>query len=327
MALYLRGRTSQIQGLHMPVDGSPDLVEQKYVDDTMIFYQHKSSGFVDGVDDVCTWGEHQVVAGLLHDVIDDTGQDIRNVREMFGGDVAKLVAGVSRLSHINQLLRRHRRTSVHRTSSNNGGLTQEEINSLRVMLLGMVNDPRVVLIKLADRLHNMRTIYALPPAKAHAVAQETLAVWCSLASRLGVWAVKAELEDLCFAVLQPQIFCRLRSELAAIWSPDKDWRYSRRMTKRAKRKALMYGEEADGEQKRHAFVVEEEPTMKELLESVIPFDVLEDRWKRRSMLGMLTRSGTRGRKKTKLMHDAEVALASLAACEEALERELLISTS
>ncbi|PPS05843.1 hypothetical protein GOBAR_AA14808 [Gossypium barbadense] len=85
-------------------------------------------------------------------------------------------------------------------------------NNLRVMLLGMVDDPRVVLIKLADRLHNMRTIalkdviilysYALPLAKAQAVAQETLLVWCSLASRLGLWALKAELEDLCFAVLQ-----------------------------------------------------------------------------------------------------------------------------
>ncbi|CAL9154882.1 unnamed protein product, partial [Musa hybrid cultivar] len=61
------------------------------------------------------------------------------------------------------------------------------------MLLGMVDDPRVVLIKLADRLHNMRTIYALSLPKAQAVAQETLAVWCSLASRLGVWALKSEL--------------------------------------------------------------------------------------------------------------------------------------
>lgn len=269
-----------------------------------------------------------VVAGLLHDVVDDGDQDIRRIRELFGGDVAKLVAGVSKLSRINQLLRRHRRTSIHRTPSSNGGLTQEEVNSLRVMLLGMVNDPRVVLIKLADRLHNMRTIYALPPSKSLAVAQETLAVWCSLASRLGVWAVKAELEDLCFAVLQPQTFCRLRAELAAIWSPDKDWRYFRRITKRAKRKALMYGEDLDEHlQRKHNFMDEGEPTMKELLESVIPFDVLEDRQKRRYMLGMLTKSGSCGRKKTKVMQDAEVALASLAACEEALERELLISTS
>ncbi|KOM31476.1 hypothetical protein LR48_Vigan01g103100, partial [Vigna angularis] len=75
-------------------------------------------------------------------------------------------------------------------------------SNLRVMLLGMVDDPRVVLIKLADRLHNMRTIHALPLQKAQAVAEETLIIWCSLASRLGLWALKAELEDLCFAVLQ-----------------------------------------------------------------------------------------------------------------------------
>lgn len=89
----------------------------------------------------------------------------------------------------------------------------------------------------------------------------------------------------------------------------------------------MYGEEVDEQQRNHTSVDEEEPTMKELLESVIPFDMLEDRQKRRSLLGMLTKSGSRGRKKTKVMHDAEVALASLAACEETLERELLISTS
>lgn len=270
-----------------------------------------------------------VVAGLLHDVIDDTSQDIQNIRYLFGDDVAKLVAGVSKLSHINQLLRRHRRTSAERTVSKNGSLSLGEINSLRVMLLGMVNDPRVVLIKLADRLHNMRTIHALPPSKAHAVAQETLAVWCSLASRLGMWAVKAELEDLCFAVLQTQTFRKLRHELAAMWSPDKDWRYSKRITKRAKRKALLYGEDLNEHllQRRVDFMDEEEPTMKELLESVMPFDVLSDRQKRRRMLGMLTKSGSCGRKKTRVMRDAEVALASLAACEEALERELLISTS
>ncbi|CAN6486468.1 unnamed protein product [Victoria cruziana] len=119
-----------------------------------------------------------VVAGILHDVIDDAGENLQNVQDEFGEDVAKLVSSVSRLSYINQA------------------------NNLRVMLLGMVDDPRVVLIKLADRLHNMRTIYALPLSKARAVAEETLAIWCSLASRLGVWAVKAELEDLSFAVLQ-----------------------------------------------------------------------------------------------------------------------------
>uniref|UniRef100_A0A7N0U717 GTP diphosphokinase n=1 Tax=Kalanchoe fedtschenkoi TaxID=63787 RepID=A0A7N0U717_KALFE len=138
-----------------------------------------------------------VVAGILHDVVDDTCESLRSIEETFGDDVATMVAGVSRLSFINQLLRRHRSKNVHQ-----GTLGHEEANDLRVMLLGMIDDPRVVLIKLADRLHNMRTIYALPAPKAQAVAQETLIIWCSLASRLGLWALKAELEDLCFAVLQ-----------------------------------------------------------------------------------------------------------------------------
>ncbi|KAH1223209.1 putative GTP diphosphokinase RSH3, chloroplastic [Glycine max] len=155
-----------------------------------------------------------VVAGILHDVVDDTCQSLRDIEAEFGDDVVKLVASVSRLSYINQLLRRNRRVSV-----NQGVLGQEEASNLRVMLLGMVDDPRVVLIKLADRLHNMRTIYALPLQKAQAVAEETLIIWCSLASRLGLWALKAELEDLCFAVLQPQIFQKMRADLASMWSP------------------------------------------------------------------------------------------------------------
>ncbi|KAJ8424356.1 hypothetical protein Cgig2_023361 [Carnegiea gigantea] len=94
-----------------------------------------------------------VVAGILHDVIDDAGESLRSIRESFGNDVSQMVAGVSRLSYINQLLRRHRRINA-----NQNPLSHNEANNLRVMLLGMVDDPRVVLIKLADRLHNMRTM-------------------------------------------------------------------------------------------------------------------------------------------------------------------------
>ncbi|XVF30428.1 hypothetical protein REPUB_Repub16aG0056400 [Reevesia pubescens] len=106
-----------------------------------------------------------VVAGVLHDVVDHTCESLFSIETEFGDEVARLVAGVSRLSYINQLLRRHRRIN-----DNQSTLGHEEANNLRVMLLGMVDDPRVVLIKLADRLHNMRTIYALPLAKAQAVA-------------------------------------------------------------------------------------------------------------------------------------------------------------
>ena len=76
-----------------------------------------------------------------------------------------------------------------------------------------MDDPRVVLIKLADRLHNMRTLHVLNPEKARALAHETQSVWCSLAARLGVRALNSELEDLCFAVLQPSTYRRLRLEV------------------------------------------------------------------------------------------------------------------
>ncbi|KAL5098704.1 hypothetical protein RYX36_003031 [Vicia faba] len=142
-----------------------------------------------------------IVAGISHDIVYDTCQSLHDIETEFGDDVAELVASVSKLSYINQLLRRHRRVNV-----NQGVLGQEEASNLRVMLLGMIDDPRAVLIKLAGRLHNMRTIYALPLHKAQAVAEGTLIFWCSLALRLGLWALKAELEDLCFAVLQVVAF-------------------------------------------------------------------------------------------------------------------------
>lgn len=258
-----------------------------------------------------------VVAGILHDVVDDTSESLHNIGEMFGKDVAKLVSGVSRLSYINQLLRRHRRINV-----NQGTLGHEEANSLRVMLLGMVDDPRVVLIKLADRLHNMRTIYALPPPKAQAVAQETLVIWCSLASRLGLWALKAELEDLCFAVLQPQTFRQMRADLASMW------RHKNRAGNLRTAKATLLaplteeGSTSDYEDSMAVDVI----CMKDLLEAVLPFDLLVDRRKRTNFLHDLAKC-SHACTKPKVVRDAGLALASLVVCEEALEWELLISNS
>ncbi|XP_004309075.1 PREDICTED: uncharacterized protein LOC101294615 isoform X1 [Fragaria vesca subsp. vesca] len=259
---------------------------------------------------------HTVVAGILHDVVDDTCKSFNHIEEEFGDDVAKLVAGVSRLSYINQLLRRHRRINV-----NDGRLGHEEANNLRVMLLGMVDDPRVVLIKLADRLHNMRTIYALPPEKAQAVAKETLVIWCSLASRLGLWAMKAELEDLCFAVLQPQMFKNMRADLASMWSSSSKVGNSKRISARA---TLNEGSSVlDNER---SIDDEDVTTMKDLLEAVVPFDVLLDRRKRSNFLSTLGQD-LQTHKIPKVVHDAGIALASLVICEEALEQELIISTS
>jgi GTP pyrophosphokinase len=131
-----------------------------------------------------------VAAGLLHDTLDDTMLTAAQLSALFpDSDVPLLVAGVSKMSGVSQL---------HRDA--HASLPRAEVDALRAMLLAMA-DVRVVLIKLADRLHNLRTVGALPPAAAARVAAETLEVFCPLASRLGVWRVKAELEDACFRVL------------------------------------------------------------------------------------------------------------------------------
>ncbi|GAA0140211.1 pyrophosphatase [Lithospermum erythrorhizon] len=262
-----------------------------------------------------------VVAGILHDVVDDTCESLQSIEREFDSDVAKLVAGVSRISYINQLLRRNRRVNVNQTK-----LSNEEADNLRVMLLGMVNDPRVVLIKLADRLHNMRTIYALPLAKAEAVAQETLAIWCSLASRLGLWALKAELEDLCFAVLQPHVFLRMRADLASVWRVANSIGPQRRNSARSTSLALPDQKNLISECEEPVKSDPDNISMKVLLQAVLPFDLVLDRKRRSHFLENL---GTGSGKQTmpKVVQDAGIALASLVICEEALERELFISTS
>ncbi|CAN4089402.1 unnamed protein product [Withania somnifera] len=262
-----------------------------------------------------------VVAGILHDVVDDTDESLDTIEREFDTDVANLVAGVSRLSFINQLLRRHRRLNV-----NQGALSHDEANNLRVMLLGMVDDPRVVLIKLADRLHNMRTIYALPPAKVQAVAQETLAIWCSLASRLGLWALKAELEDLCFAVLQPQIFLRMRADLASMWGHSNRTGNARKIYGKSSSLLHQRMKSVTTEHTEPSVTDEENVCMKVLLQAVLPFDLLLDRKKRIDFFNKFV-ANSNLETTPKVVRDAAFSLGSLVVCEEALERELFISTS
>ncbi|KAL3147107.1 hypothetical protein ABBQ38_015063 [Trebouxia sp. C0009 RCD-2024] len=142
-----------------------------------------------------------------------------------------MVAKVSQLSSMNQLLRRRRRQltlnpksspdrllAARQSGQSRGiGLAKEEEEQLRTFIVNMVSEPLVLVIKLADRLHNMRTVFALKKDKQKAVATETLQVWCSLAERLGMMVVKAELEDLCFTVLHPHEYSALRNELNAMW--------------------------------------------------------------------------------------------------------------
>jgi GTP pyrophosphokinase len=136
-----------------------------------------------------------IAAGLLHDVVEDTIITLEDLRQDFGEDVTKLVDGVTKLEHIDQLSQISRRALEHK-----------EAESLRKMFLAMVDDVRVVLIKLADRLHNMHTLAVLPPSRRSKFARETLDIFAPLASRLGIWQIKWELEDLSLRHLEPKTY-------------------------------------------------------------------------------------------------------------------------
>jgi GTP diphosphokinase / guanosine-3',5'-bis(diphosphate) 3'-diphosphatase len=133
-----------------------------------------------------------VEAALLHDVPEDTEYSLSDLEERFGAEVAHLVDGVTKLS----------RFSTHSHE-------QQQAENIRKMLLAMAEDIRVVLIKLADRLHNMRTLYGLPSEKQLRIARQTMEIYAPLAERLGIWQIKWELEDLAFKVLEPERFREL----------------------------------------------------------------------------------------------------------------------
>ncbi len=140
-----------------------------------------------------------LAAALLHDVVEDTSITSEQIREEFGETVEKLVAGVTKLGRI----------KLHSQA-------QVQAENIRKMLIAMAEDLRVVLIKLADRLHNMRTIGALPEERQRRIAQETADIYAPLAHRLGMWQMKAELEDLAFSVLDPENYQRVRSEILSL---------------------------------------------------------------------------------------------------------------
>jgi GTP pyrophosphokinase len=134
-----------------------------------------------------------IAAALLHDVAEDSIISVDDLRQDFGDEVANLVDGVTKLGQIGKL-----------SQISGRDLQDKEAESLRKMFLAMVDDVRVVLIKLADRLHNMRTLDALPEERQRRIAEETLEIFAPLANRLGIWQVKWELEDLGFRYLDPQ---------------------------------------------------------------------------------------------------------------------------
>jgi GTP pyrophosphokinase len=139
-----------------------------------------------------------IAAGLLHDVVEDTLTSIERIEELFGPEVAHVVEGVTKIS------------TIPFSSSE-----ERQAENFRKMLLAMVDDIRVILVKLADRLHNMRTLHHLPEDRRVTIAQETLDIYAPIANRLGMSKVKNELEELCFRYLETKGYESLRGRVEA----------------------------------------------------------------------------------------------------------------
>ncbi|MDG1400271.1 MAG: HD domain-containing protein, partial [Candidatus Binatia bacterium] len=134
-----------------------------------------------------------IATGLLHDTVEDTLTTLENIEAGFGPEVASLVDGVTKISQINFASRE-----------------EQEAENFRKMILAMSKDVRVILIKLADRTHNMRTLSALSPARRRKIAQETLDIYAPLAHRLGIYWMKSEMEDAALQALHPEIYYQLK---------------------------------------------------------------------------------------------------------------------
>ncbi len=142
--------------------------------------------------------ETSVSTGLLHDVVEDTLVDLETIRSYFGDEITHLVDGLTKIAHISNLSKE-----------------KQQAENVRKMVLAMITDVRVVLIKLADRLHNMRTMQFLKPEKRARISQETLDIYAPIAHRLGMGKVRSELEDLSFQNLYPEEYRKLSNEVEA----------------------------------------------------------------------------------------------------------------
>jgi guanosine-3',5'-bis(diphosphate) 3'-pyrophosphohydrolase len=139
-----------------------------------------------------------IIAALLHDVVEDTETTLETIEKEFDKSIAELVDGLTKIARIEF------RSTQERLAEN-----------FRKMVLAMAKDIRVIIVKLADRLHNMRTMKSLPEAKRLRIAQETMDIYAPLANRLGMYGVKSELEDLCLRQIKPDIYADLKSKISS----------------------------------------------------------------------------------------------------------------
>ena len=147
-----------------------------------------------------------VAAGLLHDVVEDTEWTTEDVAEEFGEDVAHLVDGVTKLDKL--------QLTAHVGADKAADRAEMQAENLRKMFLAMAKDIRVIIIKLADRLHNMRTLKHMAPEKQQRIARETLDIYSPIAQRLGISKIKVELDDLSLKYLEPEVYYDLVDKIA-----------------------------------------------------------------------------------------------------------------
>ncbi len=148
-----------------------------------------------------------IVSGLLHDVVEDTIMTEEEITKEFGGDVALLVDGVTKLQQL-QL------SGSTQSRSGDNDRVEMQAENLRKMFLAMAKDIRVIMIKLADRLHNMRTLKHMPPEKQQRIARETMDIYAPIAQRLGISRIKVELDDLSLKYLEPDVYYDLVDKIA-----------------------------------------------------------------------------------------------------------------
>ncbi len=163
-----------------------------------------------------------VAAGLLHDTVEDTYASLEEIGELFGPEVASLVDGLTKISKMTLASHEERQSE-----------------NFRKMLLAMAKDIRIIIIKLADRLHNMRTLEFLPPEGQVKIAQETLDIYAPIANRLGIERIKTELEDLALRFLEPDEYRKLAQAIA--WKREEREKYIQEVSSLISEKLASYG--------------------------------------------------------------------------------------